>query len=134
MRHTFMVCFWICAGSVLRQFLPTRRNFCQRAAIFANVPQFLPTRGNFCQRAAIFANVPQFLPTHRNFCQRAAIFANVPQFLPTRRNFCQRAAFSREKRRNPWKSVKVWCTQRDKHGARYTVLISITAACLSHSF
>ena len=69
---------------------------------------------------------------------------NAPRFLPKHRDSAKRATFSREKRRNPWESatikftrrhtfrdsVKVRCTQRDKHGARYAALISAAVAHL----
>ena len=50
-RHTFMVCHWICAGSVSRRFLP-------------NAPRFLPTHRNFHGKNAATLGLQCFTRRH----------------------------------------------------------------------
>ena len=157
-KRASLVFLWTCAGSVLRcflpnapRYLPTCRDICQCAAIFANAPRFLPTCRDFCQHAAIFAkctaifaNVPRFLPTRRDFCQRAAIFANAPRYLPTCRDFCQRAAIQRNvphfwiavlyKTADCGTAIKVRRFWWKKSGANAAMISSAAVARLLDSF
>ena len=74
----------------------------------------------------LLPNAPQFLP-------------NAPQFGETRRIFTRKAPQSKDLRcftrwRTFRNSVKVRCTQRDKHCARYATLITAALARLLYLF
>ena len=118
--HFYGLPLWVCAGVY-------RSAFAKHATIFANTPQSGEMRHVFTGKA------PQSLEKHPNPWKSTTILGKAPQSL--------------EKCHNPWKSTVILGkvpqslvlykmahfeelrrTQRDKRGARYTVLISAAAA------